>query len=243
MSGITITFGDVAENHVGMQKVGKISENGYSILDLCKFENEMIEKGYRTSLIDLSSWCDVETEPATFLVVHGYCDSHKNVYDELIDLEWDKSAKMWGRVVKKHARYNLIFADEGQEPDYEMGKGRIIPYHQVPYLKKLKSKIEGDFESHLYAEGNLYYDLKKCGIGWHGDGERKKVIGCRFGDDYPIFFRWYQDSKPIAERVEIELEAGDIYFMSEKASGNDWKTRKIPTLRHSAGYADSEWVK
>jgi hypothetical protein len=27
----TVTFGDVAENHVGMQKIGQIANNGYSV--------------------------------------------------------------------------------------------------------------------------------------------------------------------------------------------------------------------
>jgi hypothetical protein len=30
MSTITITFGDQAENHRGMQKIGKMEEKGYS---------------------------------------------------------------------------------------------------------------------------------------------------------------------------------------------------------------------
>jgi len=34
---------------------------------------------------------------------------------------------------------------------------------------------------------------------------------------------------------ELKLEHGDIYFMSEKATGFDWKNRKIVTLRHAAG--------
>jgi hypothetical protein len=31
------------------------------------------------------------------------------------------------------------------------------------------------------------------------------------------------------------LNHGDIYIMSDKAVGYDWKKRKIPTLRHAAG--------
>jgi len=31
------------------------------------------------------------------------------------------------------------------------------------------------------------------------------------------------------------LEDGDMYIMSEKASGFDWKKRSIYTLRHAAG--------
>ena len=33
-STITITFGDQSENHVGMQKIGKLAENGFTINEL-----------------------------------------------------------------------------------------------------------------------------------------------------------------------------------------------------------------
>ena len=35
--------------------------------------------------------------------------------------------------------------------------------------------------TNMVAEGNYYYDLKKCGIGFHGDAERKKVVAIRVG--------------------------------------------------------------
>jgi hypothetical protein len=31
------------------------------------------------------------------------------------------------------------------------------------------------------------------------------------------------------------LNHGDLYVMSEKAVGQDWKRKVIPTLRHAAG--------
>jgi len=38
--------------------------------------------------------------------------------------------------------------------------------------------------------------------------------------------------------VTINLHHGDMYVMSEKAVGTDWKQRKIATLRHAAGTAE-----
>jgi len=35
---------------------------------------------------------------------------------------------------------------------------------------------------------------------------------------------------------KINFNHGDIYIMSDKAVGNDWKKRKIHTLRHAAGF-------
>ena len=34
----------------------------------------------------------------------------------------------------------------------------------------------------LMAEGNYYFDTTKCGIGFHGDTERRKVVAVRTGN-------------------------------------------------------------
>ena len=36
---ITLTFGECAENHVGMEKLGEIGEEGYSFEELLKIKN------------------------------------------------------------------------------------------------------------------------------------------------------------------------------------------------------------
>jgi len=33
----------------------------------------------------------------------------------------------------------------------------------------------------------------------------------------------------------VELHDGDVYAMSEKAVGTDWKKKLVPTLRHATG--------
>ena len=50
-----------------------------------------------------------------------------------------------------------------------------------------------------------------------------------------MHYQWFLNSKPIGKRIKFELNDGDIYFMSKKAVGTDWKRKLIPTLRHAAG--------
>ena len=75
----------------------------------------------------------------------------------------------------------------------------------------------------LVAEGNFYYDSSKCGVGFHGDEERKKVVGMRLstGGCAPLHYQWFKNKQPIGQRAVIPLDDGDLYVMSEKASGND----------------------
>ncbi len=51
----------------------------------------------------------------------------------------------------------------------------------------------------------------------------------------PLHYQWYLNSKEIGGVCKINLNHGDIYIMSEKAVGSDWKKKKIATLRHCAG--------
>jgi hypothetical protein len=235
----TITFGDQAENHVGMQKLGFLSDEGFEIEDLQLAQKWFQEKGIQTDLHHLN--INNETKDAYLLIAKGglksICDSDL-FYQEQKQLEKDKKAWMYGRVVNKHARYNLCFGEQNQEPNYEDGKGRIVSFIDLPLLNNLRERLPeilGDKAKNMVAEGNYYYDISKCGIGFHGDSERRKVIAVRVGASLPLHFQWFFKSNPIGERIKFNLEHGDIYVMSEKATGNDWKRKSVYTLRHAAG--------
>ena len=50
-----------------------------------------------------------------------------------------------------------------------------------------------------------------------------------------LHYQWFLRSKPVGARVIRILNHGDGYIMSEIATGNNWKKKKILTLRHAAG--------
>lgn len=241
----TVTFGDVAENHVGMQKIGQIANNGYSVEQITILYERLSELGLVCSLINLNEALPVgrpPVEPAFILVVRGGVqyimqnDDISSVVVEHDNLPMDKKALMRGKVVNKIARWNLCFSEEDQEPNYEEGRGRIISYQHIPLTNIIREQIAAWTEDALLnGEGNYYYNINKCGIGYHGDSERRKVFAFRMGATMPLHFQWYINGNPIGENIKIELGDGDMYIMSEKAVGFDWKKKKIPTLRHAAG--------
>lgn len=247
METITLTFGDCGENHVGMQKIGKNAEKGISVTRLKELQTEFEDKKWACEFIDLSCEGNHTHEDAGILVVKGGIDcfgiDSRELFEEQKNLDWDKKCYMYGRVVNKHARHNLCFGENSQEPDYEQKKGRIVSFSDLPMTGNLHAKLVDMIGHPLIGEGNRYYDVRKTGIGFHGDTERKIVIGCRLGADFPLCFQWYENGKPFGETCIITLSHGDIYIMSEKAVGFDWKRKKIPTLRHSAGCAKFTSVK
>ena len=153
----------------------------------------------------------------------------------------------------------MCFGPEDSPLNKEELSGTIIGYDRVPIMAIWKNELEkiiGDVE--LEAEGNLYQDAKKQGIGFHGDGERKKVAAGSFCDDdvlREINWNWYIKGRPFGKRIRIQLKNGDCYIMSEKASGFDWKKKvkiieledeiikiDLATLRHAAGVEGSKYL-
>lgn len=256
-SFLTLTFGDMAENHVGMEQLGKLVEKGegFQLIDLMQIKQNLENIGCVCELIPLNlvplsgEVIDQESvESAHALIIRDgvskllkECSDYTvtNIFEEQIQLDLDRKAYMYGRVVDKHARWNLCFDDESRAPDYENGKGRIVGYDEVPITKKLYeqfSRFFGEKATNLKGEGNYYYDIRKCGIGFHGDSERRKVIGVRLGNNsLPLHYQWFKNGLPVGERIELEMNSGDIYVMSEKAVGTDWKRKKNYTLRHATG--------
>jgi alkylated DNA repair dioxygenase AlkB len=247
---ITITFGEVAENHVGNQQIGRQMAGSGITVDELKKAREKIGDKCKTELVDLNEYLPkgVEAEDAAVLIVRGGLDmllkeigkDADRMYSEQAGLNPD--TKYWdarrSTVLNKQARHNICFSEEEQKANYEKGHGTIVKFADVPCVSHIREKLPeffGEKAKDLNAEGNYYYDPKKCGIGFHGDGERRIVIAAKLGVSIPLHYQWYQQSERIGKRVELMLNHGDFYVMSAKAVGTDWKKRKIVTLRHAAG--------
>lgn len=249
---ITLTAGDCAENHARMEQIGqKRSEGeGFTVQEIRQIKTRIEEThGVQCTLVDLTRAVqnsETKLPEACVLVVKngvdallGYENAKDDLFKEQMGLEYDKKAFMYGRVVNKHARWNLCFDRESREADYENRKGTIVGYDRVPLMRRLMKKYKryfGDKARGLRMESNYYYDTRKTGIGFHGDSERVIVIACRIGYvSVPIHFQWFLNGEPVGERIVIDLEPGDVYIMSEAAVGTNWKRRAIPTLRHATG--------
>jgi hypothetical protein len=261
---ISLTLGDQGENHVGMEKVGSMvpEGEGFNLGDFKKYRKIFKKAGYVVVIHYLNRLVGEETEVRSdmddayvmivrkgmnyFLEPIGKTD--EDLFEEMDGFEWDRKYFCTRRkkVLNKHARANVCFGDESREPDYENKKGRIVGYDGVGCLKTIKSGMAdtlGDKCGNLICEGNRYFDLKKCGIGWHGDAERRKVVAFRIGEDMDLRFNWFQHHSSFGELFSVTLNSGDMYMMSEKAVGTDWKRSSIPTLRHSAGKPECKYVK
>ena len=263
-TAITITFGDCAENNIGMEiLIGSKITAGFSTGELRKAYEKLIELKVVCELHVLGSYLPEDMREigidkkndATLLIIRDGVnmylqDINKTAEDMLKEhesLEWDKTIlsrkhKNNGKdgVVNKNARWNLCYGNVYQKPDIVNGKGTIITFDDVPCTKYIKERLPellGNLASDMVAEGNLYYDTTKCGIGFHGDAERNIVVAVRLGETIPLCYQWFYKRRPVGEKITFAINHGDIYVMSEKAVGKDWLKSSIFTLRHSAGCA------
>lgn len=245
---ITITMGDVAENHVGMEQLGTqvgVGE-GFNLKDLKEIKKNLKAIGIISKILTLKSPKPDVQDNAYVLVAKGAVTKILNqksnhddqkLMDEQLKLDWDKKALMRGKVVNKHARWNLCYDTKSSAPNYEEGKGRVIAYSKIPVTKLLVESLPtyfGDKAKNLKGEGN-YYSSSAGGISYHGDGERRKVIGIRLGESLPLYFQWYHSHERVGNKIKVDLDGGDIYVMSEWAVGTNWKKSTLYTLRHATG--------
>ena len=251
---VTLTFGDVAENHVGMQQIGEMADSGFSYENLLHAEAFFKSQGCDVFIIKLNDWLPKKIDTgdkkadnrenlelnkanndknfeAYLLVARNGLKclgaTQDNLLSEVLMFDWDRKFlnKKQNKVMNKQARYNVNFSDQHQDANFDEGKGTTIAWGEVPILKNVKRKLTtafGEKASTLECEGNLYYKKVDTGIGYHGDSERRRVIGLRLGGSMNMHFNWYYNSRPRGKNVSLTLNNGDIYCMSEKTVGTDF---------------------
>ena len=170
----------------------------------------------------------IKFDPRALLAEQGTVD-----YDKM---EW---SRRHGRAVNSLARHNIVFGPQRVEhgDDY---KHTVASWDEVPLLAQVRNALPAVFGPKaraLNAEGNHYYNTKKCGIGFHGDAERKIVVCCSLGAPTTLRYYWRAPAAGGSDspHADLQLEDGDIYIMSEKASGFDFKKRSTYRLVHAAG--------
>lgn len=126
----------------------------------------------------------------------------------------------------------------------------VKAFGDLPYLNQIHQALGqhlGSKADNLFAEGNHYFG-PTSNINYHGDGERKKVICLCLGKETVLKYQW---RGPIQNKAIHQVPAalvrarhGDIYIMSEKATGYDWKfgIKQWPEPRLVHGAAFNEQI-
>ena len=132
----------------------------------------------------------------------------------------------------------------------------VKAFDELPLLSTIREYLNGmlsqspPFQPNQYpplnAEGNHYYG-PSSNINYHGDGERKVIICLCLGRTTELVYqcRFPEENAALQQREAGRIQAhhGDIYFMSEKAGGYDWKFGRKqwpePRFVHGAAFDKS----
>ena len=197
-----------------------------------------IQKNYEfTKLIHLHDFIpsieDRKLNEAGILIIKNYVTDH--LYKEQKGLDWDKMEYRRGRIVNKKAKYALKYNHLSQEPDYPNNKERIINFNDMPMLNQLKIDITKklNLEDQMSATADYYYNMNTCGTSYHTT--TNNVFNICLGSSIQLHYQWFLNGKPLGDNISITLNHGDLYFISDKASGHDYKRKKIPTLKFAFG--------
>lgn len=245
-----ITFGEVAILHVGGKEIGSgIREHGFTVDDLRSIRDAVTKSGGTAELYDISGRLPDEhrsaNEAATLVIRNGadlVCGQENaagTLLEEQRGISYDR--KFWNarqqKTMNKRARYNTTFSDSSvsPSPDYQTPSTHKFPEMLGKFRDGLVP-ILGDNAANLNAEGNHYFK-PQSGIGFHGDAERKIVICLSLGGSSVLRYHWRMpgSSEHSSDALDVPIHHGDVYIMSEKATGFDWKSRSRFRVVHGAG--------
>jgi hypothetical protein len=250
-----ITFGEVSILHVGGKEYGKIRNKGFSCEELQKINKDYPNETEYISISDslpenrrsgneagvLVFRCKNKDEEDYKLPLSNKISN--KLYEEQEKCQYD--TKYWDnrrqKTLNKRARLNIMFGNEEQNHNEDYKIPTIISFNSLPHLSIIReqlSTILGEKSKNLNAEGNKYFH-NKSGIGFHGDAERKTVICMSLGKSSKLRYQWRLpgSSEHTLEPVDINVNHGDVYIMSEKATGFDWKSRSKVRVVHAAGHS------
>lgn len=247
-SRYAITFGETAILHIGGKEFGAGRRDaGFSVSELGELgaslpHSELImlsdalpkhlRAGHQAGVLVLREGAQtILQEP----------DAALHLWREQENVEYDCKFFDRGRTKNKVARHNIVFGEKGQQASEDYRECTVKAFSELPWLARFRASLSGPLgakAANLNAEGNHYY-TSTCGIGFHGDSERKVVVCLSLGAASTLRYCWRapRSSDPFGKPIDIRVQHGDVYVMSEKATGFDWRNRSQYRLVHAAGAA------
>uniref|UniRef100_A0A6C0BD42 Uncharacterized protein n=1 Tax=viral metagenome TaxID=1070528 RepID=A0A6C0BD42_9ZZZZ len=250
-SSFTLTFSDCIKSYLGSEVIGQKSSTGISNENILLIYQMFPNNCEIYNLKDMLPPTIRDFPDVLVLVIRNFINdisnellkvltSNESLNDKYITgISWDRFKYRGINLVETKQKYNLIFCDlqDGYKRDSDIINGVATIYNslRIQPLNYLENFIQSIIPGRYFIEGNCYYDNKKCYTSMCRDKERKKAIGIRLGCDFPLNFRWYHGTIQCSSTKSIILKHGDIFIMSELATGNMKEKITKLYLKHSEG--------
>ena len=246
-----LTLGEQSEIHVGCPIYGNgLAKQGFTVDELKEIAKQFESASRLVILSDLLPENLRPSNESAVLHIKGGIDALMGKVGHADAMLSEQKATKYDewyfdrrrqKKLHKVARHNAVFGDAHVSPSEDYEQSTIIGYGEVPLFAAFRAQLPkalGEKANALQSEGNHYYN-DKAGIGFHGDSERKIVVCASLGSPTTLRFYWRAPgSSDVGSKVtDFTVEHGDVYIMSEKATGHDWRLRSRHRLVHGAGAA------
>lgn len=221
---------------------------GFSMPELKDVKKQFEAKGYICELTVLNTSLPYihvmpDIPDAAVLVIRGAARAFGVDKDRLLwqlkDLSWDTKAQKKVAFANLTGRSVLHFGDIDRKADYKAKKSTIVPLRRINDLTSMADTIRKMFsyrELVLEADGDRYDDIPNAGkSSFHNPKNKLISATLHLGATMPLVFTWYYHEVHLSQNMTIELHHGDIYFLSDKATGHDGHRKAIGTLRRAIG--------
>ena len=173
------------------------------------------------------------------------------LYKEQEQVRYDGRFFDKNKVKVRRAHKTMLFATEGRNASDDYTQPSVTAFSEVPLANKIRTSFQtllGDRAADLNVNGTKYHtsvyekgdDGKSMknpsNMGWHGNDNCKIVVGVCLGASASLSFIWRLpgSQKNLTDtRVTIPLTHGDVYVLSEKAIGYDYKSSSLLRCLHS----------
>jgi hypothetical protein len=250
-TAMCVTFSDAVESDRSGLAVGEAGD-GFTLEDLeeIRAETGLTSEMYRVQGGNQQG----QTVTGYVLVLRSVLPTkHQSICDELCNIPRKYvDTKMWSYgSCKNKSRWNTNLTDNKVKGD--MGNAdpqsrhpSEFPFAELPALSLVRRELTRwacrtgiTGLMNMIAEVNYYgitpegkdKPLKPPGIGWHIDGERKKVAAMSVRRTRKFRLAAYDGVQPLGPVTEIKLYPGDMYILSSEASGTSYRGLHI---RHCA---------
>ena len=250
-AAFTLFFGNRIEGYSNIENIGEDAPCGFTNNDILRIYSLFPENCELHNLKDMLPPTLYDIPDVLFLVIKN---PFKEISDQLLQIlmteeqrnndiitgvNWDTVKYKGGQVKESKEKYRLIFTDlyDGyiRKSFHHIGYGTIYNYRRIPQLVTIKSYLELILLGPFVIEANCYVNKKDCYIPMHRDKERKRLCGIRLGGDFPINFRWHHGSIRCSDVKSINLSHGDVFIMSELATGYSKEKITKLFLKYSEG--------
>jgi len=247
MGSFNLTFSDCIKTLNANEIIGEQSHCGTTNDDVRKI-HESINGSILYNLKDLIPHLNQNVEDAMILIIKNQFPNDSNnllqtfinpeyVHDgNIIGIEWDKFTPT-GALNKKF--YKSTFADLGDmfkiNSLANFKRGTMYNINKIPSLLNIKNSLRSILPCNFVVEASHFYDNEKSHKLFNHEKDKRCVTGLHLGEPMNINFKWYHKSIKCCDNFSIELNHGDIYIMSNIASGSVKDNVTKLFLKHSFG--------